>query len=114
MRLFFALVAAVLTSSLAVAQDIKYPTQPINMIVPFAPGGSSDILARIIEPALSKNLGQPIVILNRPGANGAIGLEMLSKAEPDGHTIMLGNALQLTRVYIEVKDLKFSRSDFTP
>lgn len=114
MRLRLAVVAAILVSSLAVAQEAKYPTQPINMIVPFSPGGSSDILARIIEPVLAKHLGQPIVILNRPGASGAIGMELLSKAAPDGHTILVGNSLQFIRIYLEMKDLKFSSADFIP
>jgi tripartite-type tricarboxylate transporter receptor subunit TctC len=71
------------------AQD--YPTKPVRMIVPFVPGGSTDITARIISPTLSKELGQQIVVDNRPGASGNIGVEVVARANPDGYTIMLNN-----------------------
>jgi tripartite-type tricarboxylate transporter receptor subunit TctC len=69
----------------------SYPNRPIRMIVPFAPGGASDFVARIISPKLSELLGAPIVIDNRPGASGNIGMEAAAKAPADGYTIYLGN-----------------------
>src|SRR5438552_12631800 len=69
----------------------NYPNRPVKMIVPFAPGGASDFVARIISPKLGEFLGQTIVIENRPGASGNIGMEAAAKAPADGYTIYLGN-----------------------
>jgi tripartite-type tricarboxylate transporter receptor subunit TctC len=68
-----------------------YPTRPIRMIVPFAPGGASDFVARIVQPKLSEVLGQQVVIDNRAGASGNIGVELAARAPADGHTVLLGN-----------------------
>ena len=73
----------------AIAQD--YPNRPVHMIIPFAPGGASDFVGRIIQPGLEKALGQTIVIDNRPGASGNIGMSAAARAEPDGYTLYLGN-----------------------
>lgn len=74
----------------AAAQDNAWrPTRPMRFIVPFTPGGSSDIMARLIAEPLSARLGQPVIIENRAGAGGNIGTEIAAKAEPDGHTITL-------------------------
>lgn len=69
-----------------------YPTRPLRVIVPFAPGGASDVVARIIQPHLQELLGQAIVVENRPGAAGNIGMEVAARAAPDGYTLFLGNA----------------------
>src|SRR4029079_12227177 len=82
--------ALVLMSSPCFGQD-GYPKRSIRMIVPFAPGGTSDVLARILAPKLSEVLGQQIVVENRAGASGNIGTEAAVKAAPDGYTIYLGN-----------------------
>ena len=82
---------AVLAGGGAQAQDAKYPNHPVMMIVPFAPGGASDFVARIIQPGLSQLLGQQIVVDNRPGAAGIIGTEVAARAAPDGYTTFLGN-----------------------
>jgi tripartite-type tricarboxylate transporter receptor subunit TctC len=66
-----------------------YPDRPIHIIVPFAPGGASDVLARVVGDKLSEAWGQPVVIDNRPGAGGNLGAEMASKASPDGYTMLL-------------------------
>jgi tripartite-type tricarboxylate transporter receptor subunit TctC len=79
-----------LSPALALAQA-PYPNRPVKMIVPFAPGGASDFVARIISPRLSELLGQSIVIENKPGASGNIGMEAAAKAPADGYTIYLGN-----------------------
>ena len=73
------------------AQEGPYPNHPVRLIVPFAPGGASDFVARIFEPKLTQALGQNIVIENRSGASGYIGVEVASQAAPDGYTVLLGN-----------------------
>jgi tripartite-type tricarboxylate transporter receptor subunit TctC len=76
----------------AFAQDAgSYPNRPVMMIVPFAPGGASDFVARSIQIGLSEILGQQIVVDNRPGAAGIIGTEVAARAAPDGYTVFLGN-----------------------
>jgi tripartite-type tricarboxylate transporter receptor subunit TctC len=84
---------AILPLRPATAQD--YPTQPIRLIVPFSPGGAVDVYARIVAPALSKELGQTIIVDNRPGASGIIGTEAVARAPADGYTLLLGNIATL-------------------
>jgi tripartite-type tricarboxylate transporter receptor subunit TctC len=84
--------ALALASGIAQAQTASsYPQKPVHMIIPFAPGGASDFAGRIISPRLSEALGQQIVIENRAGASGNIGMEAAAKANADGYTIFLGN-----------------------
>jgi tripartite-type tricarboxylate transporter receptor subunit TctC len=72
------------------AQAGAYPTKPIRMIVPFPPGGGTDIAARLVTPKLAEALGQQIVIDNRGGANGGIGSDIAAKSSPDGYTVLVG------------------------
>lgn len=81
----FALLALTMTG-IAVAQD--YPSRPINIVVPYEPGGTSDIAVRMIQPELGPILGQPVVVENRPGAGGLTGTEAVAKAAPDGYTVL--------------------------
>jgi len=69
----------------------NYPIRPVRMIIPFAPGGVSDVVGRLISPALAKELGQQVVIDNRSGASGNLGVEIAARAPADGYTILLGN-----------------------
>jgi len=93
-RIIAALVALLLAGPMAVAQD-KYPSRPITMIVPFAAGGSTDAIARVVADAIGKVLGKSILIENRGGAGGSIGTAAIAKAEPDGYTIGMGTASTL-------------------
>src|SRR5450432_4395093 len=82
----------VLLGAAASAQDAgNYPNRPVMMIVPFAPGGASDFVARTIQAGVGEILGQQIVVDNRPGAAGIIGTEVAARAAPDGYTTFLGN-----------------------
>jgi len=83
--------ALMVVSGMAPAQLAAYPQKPVRMIIPFAPGGASDFAGRIISPRLSEVLGQQIVIENRAGASGNIGMEVAAKATADGYTVFLGN-----------------------
>jgi tripartite-type tricarboxylate transporter receptor subunit TctC len=85
----FAAVAA--KPGLAAEDPSKWPAQPIRMIVPFAPGGASDFAARLLQPGLSEALGQQVVVENRAGAAGNVGMDVAARAAPDGYTIFLGN-----------------------
>jgi tripartite-type tricarboxylate transporter receptor subunit TctC len=84
-----ALCTALLVSTTAFAQS--YPAKPIRIIVPYAPGGSTDVVFRILAPRLTEILGQQIVIDNRPGAASTIGLEIVAKSPPDGYTVGVSN-----------------------
>jgi len=89
MRVMALLVAAVVAASVQ-AQD--YPSKPIRFIVPFPPGGSSDLISRSIAPRMAERMGQPVLVENRPGAGGMIGVEAVAKAPPDGYIIGLAAA----------------------
>ena len=82
--------AAAFAAPAAQAQSTTYPTKPIRMVVAFAPGGSTDVLARIVGQKLSESLGTPVIIDNRAGANGTIGSDVVAKSPADGYTIMMG------------------------
>jgi len=88
-RSLLASIAALAAPRLARAQP--YPDRPIRLIVPFGPGGASDFAARILQPRFAEFLGQPIIVENRAGAAGNIGMDAAARAAPDGYTLFLGN-----------------------
>jgi tripartite-type tricarboxylate transporter receptor subunit TctC len=90
MAIFRILLWLALVPATALAQQ-AYPAKPVRMIIPFAPGGASDFVGRILQPKLSEVLAQPIIIENRAGASGNIGVEAAARSAPDGYTIFLGN-----------------------
>jgi tripartite-type tricarboxylate transporter receptor subunit TctC len=87
---FLPAVLAIASSASVAAAD--YPTKPIRLIVPFAPGGASDQLARAIQRPVSKVLRQPVIVKDKPGAGGSIGVDATATAVPDGHTGVFGNS----------------------
>jgi len=104
---------AMLVSSIAAAQP--YPSKPIRFVVGFPPGGSADPTARIVGAALSEQLGQPVVVENRPGGDSAIGAEYVSRQAPDGYTLFFGSNSSMTAaVALKKQPLYDPLKDFTP
>lgn len=94
----------------AVAQS--YPTRPVEFIIPFAPGGPTDTAIRLIQPVLSANLGQPVVLINKAGGGGAIGMDGVAKAKPDGYTLAATVRSTLTILPATQPDVPYKISDF--
>jgi len=88
--------AALLAMPIAFAQAPAYPTKPIRLVVPFSPGGASDLTARTLAQRMSESMGQSIVVDNKPGANGVLGIDLVAKSQPDGYTILLTDRGSLT------------------
>src|SRR5919204_1429234 len=99
----------------APAQDVKYPSQTIHIVVPFAAGGTADALARVVAENLAQRWSSPVIVENKPGAAGNIGVASVAKAAPDGYTLVLmpvGNAAVNPSLF---KDLPYDPiKDFTP
>jgi tripartite-type tricarboxylate transporter receptor subunit TctC len=87
-RIFLALLAGMLSFA---AQAQNWPTKPIRLVVPFAPGGTSSIVARAVGAEMEKGLGQPIIIDNKPGGGGNVAMQDVANAEPDGYTLIIGH-----------------------
>src|SRR5688572_7827192 len=109
------LAAALLAVVAGAAGAQTYPNKPIRIVVPYAAGGTSDILARQIGPKLTDAWGQPVVVENRPGANGNVGAEFVSKSAPDGYTLLLTDLGGLVISASVYPKLPFNPSkDFSP
>ncbi|MGL4324779.1 MAG: tripartite tricarboxylate transporter substrate-binding protein [Beijerinckiaceae bacterium] len=111
-KMIIAALGLALASTVALAQA-SYPSRPITMIVPFAAGGSSDVIARIVAEEMGKVLGQRIVAENIPGAGGSAALARLARADADGYTIVIGNSGTNAASYSLYPDLKYTADDFT-
>lgn len=98
----------------ALAQD-SWPTKPITLVVPFAPGGNTDLIARTIAPGLQEKLGQPVIVENKPGAGGTIATAEVAAAAPDGYTMQIGDISTHAIAPLIYKNLTYDpRANFTP
>lgn len=109
----FAAAAALVLSVGAQAQ--AWPNKPIRIVIPFPPGNTTDIMARLMAPRMSERLGQPVIVENRPGASGMLGLEGVARAAPDGYTIAAGQGGNLSVLPHTSKNVPYDAlKDFTP
>lgn len=104
---------AAFAAGIASASAQTFPKQPIHMVVPFAPGGGTDALARAIQEPMEKALGQAVVIDNRGGGGGSLGHELVAKASPDGYTVLVSSNNQMLLPYL-IANLSFDPASFTP
>ena len=95
---------AIAFTDVAPAQSQSYPTKTIKLVVPFGPGGPTDVAARVVAQVVPSGLGQSVVIENRPGAGGALGSKAVAGAEPDGYTLLIGTSATLGVVPALVKN----------
>ena len=97
----------------ALAAHAEWPEHPVKWIVPFAPGGANDLIARAAAEGVAKRIGQPIIIENKPGAGAAIGADYVAKSKPDGYTFLVGAAGVITNSLIR-KDMPYKDEDLVP
>ena len=116
-RAFFTLLVSALActgTSNALAAGNEFPQQPISIIVPFSAGGSLDATARVLGKKLDQILGQPVVIINRPGAGSAVGARAAATAKPDGHTLFIASGSAFGFVHLLVRNHDFQLKDYAP
>jgi tripartite-type tricarboxylate transporter receptor subunit TctC len=97
----------------ALAAQADWPDRPVKWIVPFAPGGANDLIARAAAEGVAKRIGQPVVIENKPGAGAIIGAEYVAKSKPDGYTFLIGAAGVVTNSFIR-KDMPYKDEELVP
>lgn len=112
--LFATAAAIVLLTTTAQAFAADYPTKPVRIIAPFPPGGSVDLIARLVANELGKPLGQQIVVDNRGGASGMIGTDLVAKATPDGYTLLVNTLPFVTNQFVYEKMPYDTINDFAP
>jgi tripartite-type tricarboxylate transporter receptor subunit TctC len=95
------------------AEDAKFPNRPIQLIVPYAAGGATDAVARLLQQGMEKRLGQPVLVINRPGASTTLGTQQVARAAPDGHTIAMVSVPHVAN-YTLLKEMPYAQSDFIP
>lgn len=114
-HLFKTLTALVLGAAvLAPVAAQAYPERPVRWVVPFPPGGAMDGIARALAEQMAQRFGQPVVIENRPGAGGNIGVDLVAKAKPDGHTLVITSIGMVTNAYLYPKLTYDPQKDFIP
>jgi tripartite-type tricarboxylate transporter receptor subunit TctC len=113
-RLFVLVAMAALAGGQTAAAQDAYPSRPIRLIVPFPPGGPTDVMGRLISQGLSDVLGQQVYIDNRPGAGSTLAAKIAANAEPDGYTLLLGSAATLAIGPTLYRDAEYDPKSFVP
>src|SRR5262245_32896337 len=115
-RMSIAPLALVLTIAPAVAQGNAkdFPTRPIRIVVPFPAGGPADIIARVVAQRMNERWAQAVVVENRPGANTALGAQLVARAPPDGHTLLAGMDTTMVMNPLLAANLPYDVKDFAP
>jgi tripartite-type tricarboxylate transporter receptor subunit TctC len=108
------LAAAGLVALLPGAARAEFPDHPIRIIVPFAPGGASDLIARVMSGPLAQELGQPVIVENHAGANGNIGIAYVAKADPDGYTLLVASSVIFVNRLLKRPSSSDPEKDFAP
>src|SRR5213596_2867552 len=107
--------AAAAAAAGAMASAQSYPVKPVRIVIPFVPGGPSDTVGRAVGSKFQEYLGQPAIVENRPGANGAIAAEFVAKSDPDGYTLLVGSIGVFSINAALFKDLRYQPvRDFAP
>jgi len=111
----FVIIISTLFIEVVNAQTGSFPNKPIKIIIPFPPGNTMDLMARLISPKLSERLGQQVIVENRPGASGMLGLDLVAKSNPDGYTLGAGQGGNLVVLPHTSKNVPYDAlKDFTP
>jgi tripartite-type tricarboxylate transporter receptor subunit TctC len=97
----------------AAAKAADYPDRPIQLIVPYAAGGATDTVARLLQEGMQKQLGQPVLVVNRPGGNTIVGTQSVAHATPDGYTIIMVSVPHVANFTL-YKEMPYAQSDFAP
>lgn len=98
----------------AVAEAADFPTQPVKIVVPYPPGGSTDVIARLLAADMSPNLGRPVLVENRAGGNTIIAAEVVARSTPDGHTVLMTPSTTMTVNPTVYRNLSYKIDDFAP
>jgi tripartite-type tricarboxylate transporter receptor subunit TctC len=112
-RVLLSLFACLFATATAAAAAPDYPIKPIQIVVPYGPGGAVDVVGRIIAEHMARTLGQPVVIQNRPGADANIGPGVVAQAAPDGYTLLASSTATIVNPLME-RNLNWSTKDFVP
>lgn len=105
---------AALFAFYAVSAQAAFPERPVRLIVPFAPGGASDLIARVLSAPLAQELGQSVVVENRAGANGNVGIAYVANADPDGYKLLVASSVIFVNQLLQRPDSHDPEKDFTP
>ena len=108
------LAALVLSMASATALAQAWPSKPVKIVVPFAPGGNLDVTARLLGESMAKQLGQPFVVENRAGAGGALGSEVVAKSPPDGYTLVAGTSATTIVSPLLIANAPYGLASFAP